>query len=531
MKSASQEVPPSGAHERLEQFAWPVSGLNLPNAGGVALPFPLLLEASQYLGHVTLAVDRDGVVRRVPLLVEYLGKTYPSMALQLAALHLQKNGEHPTLLPHRRGAVLEWNGDRILVPLDKEGSASILFPGGPGVFPHRYGMLEVVQAYRDRRTDWLQEAFGGKVVLVGSSAVGQAATDLGATPFDPVSPLMYVHAAAVNSILSGRFIQRPTMTQLLIGLAVLGLLLGWLVLTLSLPMAAVAAVLTAAFSAAVSQGMFAFLDWDIPTTAPVILCVVSYATIASYRFVALEKWERWRNKELQLAHSIQTRLLPREAPVLDHLDVYGANIPAQEVGGDYYDWVVDRAGGLTAVLGDVTGKGVGAALLVSHLRASFHAEAGRGTADQVITAMHNSLYRATEPTHFATFFLAVLPADREELTFCSAGHNPALLLRNGELQELTASGPPLAILDACVYTEQTVPFSKGDLLVIYSDGVTESPVSGGMYGEERLESLVRSMDPHASAKTVVERILQDLKSVSTDMGADDITLVAIRRTI
>ena len=223
-----------------------------------------------------------------------------------------------------------------------------------------------------------------------------------------------------------------------------------------------------------------------------------------------------------------------EAPEFPGFDVFGVNLPAQEVGGDYFDWLIlDDT--LAFALGDVSGKGVAAALLMSHLRASLHAEvrlAGReGSTLGVIEEMNRSLYHAIEPGRFATFFLAMVRRDDTVLRFCNAGHNPALLVHAGVMTTLEAGGVPLGMLETFPYVDAECPFERGDLLVLYSDGITECPWRDQMYGDERLQALVtRLAREGADAARVGKAILDDLSAFSHGQtDADDVTLVIVRR--
>jgi sigma-B regulation protein RsbU (phosphoserine phosphatase) len=203
------------------------------------------------------------------------------------------------------------------------------------------------------------------------------------------------------------------------------------------------------------------------------------------------------------------------------------------VGGDYYDWVAVNDGHLVVGLGDVSGKGVAAAMLMSHLRASLHAETRDGTSPAVIAqAMHASLFRAIESGRFATFFLATFEtAVTGGLRFCNAGHNPGLLYSAGKLEDLEATGMPLGIFEEATYTEQTRFFAPGDVLVLYSDGISECQRKDEMYGEDRLRELVvRLCAQGLGAADMARAILEDLRIFARGPACDDdVTLVVVRR--
>ena len=517
----------------LPRHTWPLDGLHVGGASGLSTPYPDLLEAAPALGHISLTVDTDGTVRRLPFVLAVERRVVPSLSLRLAAE--LRGGGLPGIEAAGSDVIIRWNdGTATRLPLDDQGATGIDFPGGPDSLPERHSMLDVLQTFRDGHADSLATAFAGKVVLVGTTALREAAADVGTVPGSPAAPLVHVHAAAVDDLVSDRFVVRPTVPVLLGALLLVAFILGFLSDTLSLPVAAGATAGTVAAIVLLAQGLFAWRGIDVPLTAFLLLSPLVYAVLASYRFVVLERWERWRDQELGLAREIQQRLLPSEPPALDELDVYGLNIPAQEVGGDYFDWIPLGTDHLMVALGDVSGKGIGAALLTSHLHASFHGETRRDSNVQsVIQGMHLSLYKATEISRFATFFLAMIPRQGRELVYSNAGHNPGILVRGGKGEYLMADGPPLSILEGMEYTEQRRPFSPGDALVLYSDGVTEAPVGDDLYGEDRLLALVEKLVAQGeTAEGICRAILRDVEAASGELGDwDDITLLVVRRRV
>jgi serine phosphatase RsbU (regulator of sigma subunit) len=498
----------------------------------VSLPFMELLESASALGHVTVAVDRDGGIRRLPLLVRYRDRIYPSLGLQLIA-RAEGWGSRPSVQPSSRGVTLIWPvGRRLEVPMDSEGGTAIDFAGDRAAFPSSHSMLDVLRWYQEGQRAKLVETFSGKIVLIGNTAVREAATDVGTTPFATATPLVFVHANVINSIVTSGFIERPSILMQLILLACFSVFLGWVFVALPLPAAAGAMASALACVGAVEYILFVRFHLHIPATLPLLVSPVAYGTIASYRFVFLERRSREREKELQVARSIQRKLLPTDPPRVPELDVYGLNIPAQEVGGDYYDWLSLGEEALAVALGDVSGKGVSAALLMSNLQASFHAETrpDRGP-EAILRSMSESLFRATEPQRFATFFLATISRVDGTLKYANAGHNPGFLAHDGKIEWLGPTGVPLGMFEDADYKEEARSFAPGDLLVLYSDGVTECDRRGQFYGEERLEALVASlvMRP-VSARDAAESVLAEIRRFCHgEIDADDVTLLIVRR--
>ena len=237
-------------------------------------------------------------------------------------------------------------------------------------------------------------------------------------------------------------------------------------------------------------------------------------------------------KELALAQSTQQALLPQETPQSDYFSVHAYSSPTRYVGGDFYDFLGSRSEGLTGVLADVSGKGVSAALLSSFLQGALEAEYQSGALlDDILNHTNRHLYEKSQSNRFVTLFLFTIDGTGNG-TYISAGHNPAYLLRSssGEIEELRSKAPILGAFDFATY--ETVPFELqlGDLLVIYSDGVTEAmDPEGNMFGEERLIRVVREFGS-SGGEVLEERILESLEDFTRGMAqTDDVTLLVIER--
>lgn len=236
-------------------------------------------------------------------------------------------------------------------------------------------------------------------------------------------------------------------------------------------------------------------------------------------------------RELEIARGIQSSFLPEGPPALPGLDLAGLNIPYREVGGDYFDYIriVDNQLGLA--IGDVSGKGVAAALLMAAFRASLLAEIRNHFAiRRILKKVNRLLYESTDDGKFVTAFYGVLDAKNRVFTFSNAGHNPPLLLRaNGTVEWLTEGGLPLGVMEDAKYEERPVALATGDVLVLYTDGVTEASNDiEDQYGVERLEALVRKNAARPAAEIVAA--LRD--EVVAFTGArhlnDDLTVVVAR---
>lgn len=254
-------------------------------------------------------------------------------------------------------------------------------------------------------------------------------------------------------------------------------------------------------------------------------------------------------EELRAARLIQEGLLP-EAPLpIPGYELAGESEPARLIGGDYYDFIQAGNGETAVCLGDVCGKGMPASLLMANLQAIIRTQTlarppsteclarchslFEAPARQCLERSNRLLCRCTRPERFVTLFYGLLDCERHSLRFSNAGHHPPLLLSSGgEARWLKTGGIPLGILEEWSYQEETVPLAPGDLLVLYTDGVTEtrSP-QGEEFGEKRLEEAVRSC-VSGSARDVIGSVF----SATDAFGAgsahlDDRTVVVLRRDL
>jgi phosphoserine phosphatase RsbU/P len=237
-------------------------------------------------------------------------------------------------------------------------------------------------------------------------------------------------------------------------------------------------------------------------------------------------------RELQLAREIQQRFQPTEPPHMDGYEFVGISFPSYEIGGDYYDFVRRPNGDILIALGDVSGKATSAALLMSSLHAAVHTQAYRDEPlINTVEAINRYLAFNIPSNRFITLFCAELDPSTGTLTYINAGHNPPFIMRvNGSIETFEASSIPLGISQYISFQEGKTRLDYGDVLVIYSDGVTETQnLKGEEFGEERLHEVVsRSLTSTASS------IRDSIEAAITKFGqgasaTDDITLVIVKR--
>ena len=246
----------------------------------------------------------------------------------------------------------------------------------------------------------------------------------------------------------------------------------------------------------------------------------------------LEKERDRLENELEVARRIQARLLPAAPPQVAGLDVAGLSESAREVGGDYYDHLDLGGGKLLLVIADVSGKGVPAALLMSAFRAALMSQDLSSAAPEAVAARVNDfLHQSMETGRFVTAFLGLLDAGSGRLTYVNAGHNPPVLLRaGGGVEMLEAGGLILGIVPGSRFERGETALDPGDLVTLYTDGVTEgADAANEQWGEARLLALLRAA-PAGPARDVAARIVREVRAFEGERGpADDITVLVAKR--
>jgi sigma-B regulation protein RsbU (phosphoserine phosphatase) len=261
--------------------------------------------------------------------------------------------------------------------------------------------------------------------------------------------------------------------------------------------------------------------------------------------VAVAKEKERLQSEIEIASEVQTQLFPRSAPSLRTIELIGFCQPARMVSGDYYDYLPLPDGNLALAIGDVAGKGISAALLMASIQSIVRTQisaglpvaaiAGNGhgralfSTSTVVAQLNRQLYANTSPEKYATFFFGAYDEDSHLLTYTNAGHLPPMLLRNGDANLLEVTGTVVGAFPSIRYEEQVVEMRPGDLLVAYTDGITEPENAyGEEFGTARLAEIAMRYQ-HADLKEIAARIMEGVAhwSAAAELP-DDMTVVIAR---
>ena len=288
--------------------------------------------------------------------------------------------------------------------------------------------------------------------------------------------------------------------------------------------------------------VFGMIYADSPThqstfTTEHLNILTTLASVASIRVenasLLDERLNRERmERELELATEIQQRFQPEGPPTVAGYDFQGISFSCYEIGGDYYDFIPRHDGKMLVALGDVSGKGTSASLLMSSLHAAVHGQvAAKTPLAELVTAVNIYLANNTPANRFITFFVAELDPATGELTYINAGHNPPLIGRaDGTLELVESGGLPLGLMDFAEYETGHAQLNSGDVLFIYSDGVSEANnIDEDEFGMERLQNVIKSNVGRSASgiRDKVESALSDF--TGTAAPNDDITLVIVKR--
>jgi len=495
---------------------------NIIKPRDITMPLPELRESAKGVGFVNILVEPDGKVRKVPLTIGHDGSDYVSIDM-LAAAHFTGV---------ERG--------KLKIHTDANGMMWINYPGEFARFK-RLSFAEValsgIQAQDGEESSTDLGILKGKIVIIGMTATGSE--DFWSTPMSTLYPGVGIRASAVNTILRKDFIHRVFRPEILIILFMIGTALGT-VLPKRTPVEGLAlfAVLLGGILL-VSYISFAFFNiWIDYVTVLVLLCVC-YPAITLNQLIITKFEKGLIEKELQIASRIQQSILPQSLPHSIGIEIGVKCVPAKHVGGDFYDFIKliydfiklkeDRLG---VVIGDVSGKGVPAALYMAKAMADF-----RGLThdfnepNEAMTAINERLVEEGVSGMFVTLqYLIYKPMERT-VKYSNGGHNPLVWVKeSGEVLSLTQSvGSPIGIIPGSEFTADEFKVSAGDVFVMYTDGISEARDRNlKEFGEKRILDTAL-INRRLSAQELSDKLVDEVQKFSRGMPQhDDMTVIVLK---
>ena len=262
-----------------------------------------------------------------------------------------------------------------------------------------------------------------------------------------------------------------------------------------------------------------------------IIAAQSAQVVENARLYEAEQSLMRMKEEVRLAARIQLDLLPKEPPAIPGYDITGVSVPAQLVGGDYFDYIPIDDTHLALCLGDVSGKGLPAALLMASLQSTLRGQTLlESGAAACVSRANVLLHQSTSSEKFVTLFYAILDTTEHLLRYTNAGHDDPFLVRaSGEVLRLSEGGIVLSVMEQFPYQEQVVPFGPGDLLVVFSDGVSEAMNPDQLqFGQDNIGSVVAA-NRHLTAREVLDAIIASVRvHVGPASQIDDMTLLVVK---
>jgi sigma-B regulation protein RsbU (phosphoserine phosphatase) len=237
-------------------------------------------------------------------------------------------------------------------------------------------------------------------------------------------------------------------------------------------------------------------------------------------------------RQVQIAAEVQRRMMPAKAPQFPGLDIAALYVPCFELGGDFYDFIAlgDHSVGITVA--DVVGKGLPASLLMASVRASMRAQADNVyDLDEIVARVNKSMSADMRSNEFITLWYGVLDYKHRQLTYSSAGHEPAILLRNGQLRDLAVGGMVIGVDPEQRYDKEVVQLHKGDTILIYTDGVPDAMnYTGEKFGKTRMRESLLKYQKESAEQICRQMLWETRRFVGLNRRTDDTTIVVIKVT-
>ena len=501
----------------------------IPEATGFAANLIGIFQGSvKDTGYINVILDSDGKVRRVPSVISYNGEIYPHLALQVALNDIGVSFEDVTLVPEKRIIV----NDDLVIPLGKFSSIMVNYPDDWGKAFRHYSYLDIIQSYlldvtnTNPRMD-LSE-LKDSVCFIGYTAT--ASPDAHPSPLHAQYPGIGVHTSVYNSIINKAFLQRVNKWWNV------GILLFMWALTAYITLRIKRKYAMAAFIS-IMAGFILFgliLFWPlglwIDMFYPVASMLGIYIIFTFRKYISEMQKREVIEKELDIAKDIQRSFLPAEIPDVGGIEINAKMITARQVGGDLYDVVKIDDHRLGIMLGDVSGKGVPAALYMAKVVSVFKTFVKEGDVDEVVRMINEKLISEGNTNLFVTLAFTILDTKTNTATYALGGHLPTVLIEpDGNVELLNVEeGMPLGMIESG-FSKGTKKYKPGSVFVFYSDGVTEAmDVNREMYLEERLVELARRL-VGKSVEEVVNAIQDDVTVFAGKAPQhDDITVMAVK---
>lgn len=512
-------------------FQSPVTVAGRAESTVAAAPIlPEFAEAARGVGHVNIVADPDGKRRRVAPVIWHEGKPHFQLGLLMAMDRLGVRPEDVRFGP----GVIDLGG-KARIPVDERGETLIRFHGKWAASFDHASYLELLIAYRDQLLGKAPafdpaDKVRGRSCLIGLTAIGTH--DINATPVDSLYPQVGVHADFFQNVIDSDFIRRVPRWVNLLAL----FLLAWAAWGLSrvkrLPIGVGSAVAVWALFVAVNTAVFASVRLWVDLFYPSVLYWILFLSAIVSRTLQEKKKREMLEAELSIASRIQKSFLPAALPEIDGYEMDVFVRPAKHVGGDLYATLRLDGDHMGLMCGDVSGKGMPAALFMARSVAEFKFHAASGTDPaETLRRLNNGLAEGDSSGLFVTMNYAVLDLKARRFVISNGGHMPVLRVRkDGQIEHLSPDGGmPIGLVGDVEFGRLESPADPGDVFVMYSDGISEARNRRGQdFETDRLADAVKRARS-GSAAEICRQVVAEVEAFAAGAPQhDDMTLFVFK---
>ena len=487
-----------------------------------------LQDAAVGTGFVNVIPDRDGKVRRVPLFIEYEGEYYPQVTFLAALDNMGYGFEDVKIFPGRKVVVAE----DMVIPLDYDSSLLVNFADRWGGTFRHYSYVDIIQSYLADITGQEPivdlEELKDSVCFIGMTAT--ASPDAHPSPMESMYPGVGVHTSVYSSIIRSSFLQRLGRWWNLLILILMWIATAYLTSRSRKRFAIFSIFLIMIGYVGITIAVFTVFGVWIDVFYPLASIGAVYVIFTFRKYLIETQKREIIEKELNIAKDIQRSFLPKEIPEVGDIKVSTKMLTARQVGGDLYDVIKLDDEKMGLMLGDVSGKGVPAALYMAEVVSVFRTYVHEGSASEVVKKVNDRLIRESNTNLFVTLTYMILDPKTNTADFAIGGHLPTILIEpDGNVDLLDVSeGMPLGMIESD-FAEGKTQYKPGSIFVLYTDGVTEAmDVRENMFTQERLVELCKALKGK-TPEEVVDSVQEEVaKFAGKAKQHDDITVMAIK---
>lgn len=488
----------------------------------------ILSDKAAGVGHINIILDADGKVRRIPLFVKYNNKLIPQLGFKAACDWLGLDIKN---VAFERNRLIIDKG--LTLPLTDSGYFLVNYPQKWEKSFRHFSYFEILKAYAQRKEgrkpDLDLSELQNKICFIGLTAAGTS--DFQPVPLENIYPMVGLQASVFNSLIKKEFITYAgSPVNFLIALLVFIFSLA-VCLRLKPLKALLGNLIIGIAYFLISTLIFTFLGIWLDLFLPLFIVIAVYVAIIGYRFFMETKRRELLEKELEIARSIQQSFLPQELKGFRGLDISSCLLPAKFVAGDLYDFIPIDDKKLGLLIGDVSGKGVSASLIMAQTISCFRIFARQyPDCANVLSALNKELCGRTS-ARFVTCMYIIIDTAENKAYVSSAGHSPLLLYRKrtNEITEIELNaGLPLGVAQEVKYDNVLFDIAEGDKVVIFTDGLSEARNSDNQeFGIERIKKII-SGNYSKTALELSESIVGNVNRFSLRCAQhDDLTLIIV----